>query len=183
VFLFTFFGLVLFNAAATGAKNIWTLLIFRFLGGAFGSAPLSNAGGVVADLFNAKDRGLAMSVFSVAPFMGPVLGPIISGFLGQARGWVWVEGFMAIFSGAVFFIAVFIVPETYAPALLRKRAETLSKQTGKVYYTRMDVDQGRKQFGEVFATGLKRPWILLFTEPIVLLLSLYMVCDTTSLML
>ena len=51
------------------------VIILRFFAGSFGSSPLTNAGGVVADLFAAKERGLAMSVFSVAPFMGPVLGP------------------------------------------------------------------------------------------------------------
>lgn len=27
-----------------------------------------------------------MTLFAAAPFMGPVLGPIISGFLGESRG-------------------------------------------------------------------------------------------------
>ena len=81
VFFGTFFAFVVFNAGAGGSQNIWTLLILRFFAAAFGSSPLTNAGGVVADLFSAKDRGLAMSIFSLAPFMGPVLGPIVGGFL------------------------------------------------------------------------------------------------------
>lgn len=174
VFFGTFLSLVAFNAGAAGSKNIYTLLILRFFGGAFGSSPLTNAGGVVADLFAAKERGLAMSIFSVAPFMGPVLGPIVGGFLGMTEGWRWLEGLMAIFSGVVFFIAVLCVPETYPPVLLRKRAQKLSKMTGKVYMSRTDLDQGKTSLGEAFATGLKRPWILLFREPIVLFLSLYM---------
>lgn len=174
VFFGTFLAFVAFNAGAAGSKNIHTLLILRFFGGAFGSSPLTNAGGVVADLFAAKERGLAMSVFSVAPFMGPVLGPIIGGFLGMTEGWRWVEGLMAIFSGIVFFVAMLCVPETYPPVLLRKRAQTLSKMTGKVYMSRGDIDQGKTSLGEAFSTGLKRPWILLFSEPIVFLLSLYM---------
>jgi multidrug resistance protein len=174
VFFGSFLAFVAFNAGAAGSKNIYTLLILRFFGGAFGSSPLTNAGGVVADLFAAKERGLAMSIFSVAPFMGPVLGPIVGGFLGMTEGWRWVEGLMAIFSGVVFFIAILCVPETYPPVLLRKRAQTLSKMTGKVYMSRTDLDQGKTSLGEAFATGLKRPWILLFREPIVLFLSLYM---------
>ncbi|KAF2787847.1 MFS general substrate transporter [Melanomma pulvis-pyrius CBS 109.77] len=174
VFLGTFFAFVAFNAGAAGSQNISTLLILRFFGGAFGSSPLTNAGGVVADLFAAKERGLAMSVFSVAPFMGPVLGPIVGGFLGMTEGWRWVEGLMAIFSGVVFIVAIFVVPETYPPVLLRKRAHALSKLTGKVYMSRGDIDQGTVTIGEAFSTGLKRPWILLFCEPIVLILSIYM---------
>ena len=81
---------------------------------------------------------------------------------------------MAIFSGVIFIIASLCTPETYPPVLLRKRAETLSKMTGKVYMSRGDIDQGKVSLGEAFSSGLKRPWILLFTEPIVFLLSLYM---------
>ncbi|PSN73238.1 MFS multidrug transporter-like protein [Corynespora cassiicola Philippines] len=174
VFFGTFLAFTAFNAGAAGSQNIWTLLILRFLGGAFGSSPLTNAGGVVADLFSAKERGLAMSIFSVAPFMGPVLGPIVGGFLGMTEGWRWVEGLMAIFSGVLFFSAVLSVPETYPPVLLRQRALTLSRMTGKVYMSRGDIDQGKISLGEAFSTGLKRPWILLFREPIVFLLSIYM---------
>ncbi|KAF2120966.1 major facilitator superfamily domain-containing protein [Lophiotrema nucula] len=174
VFFGTFLAFTAFNAGAAGSKNIWTLLILRFFGGAFGSSPLTNAGGVVADLFAAKERGLAMSIFSVAPFMGPVLGPIVGGFLGMTEGWRWVEGLMAIFSGVMFFSAILIVPETYPPVLLRKRAQALSKLTGKVYQSRGDADQGKVSLGQAFSTGLQRPWILLFREPIVFLLSLYM---------
>lgn len=174
VFFLTFMGFVAFNAGAGGSQNIWTLLIIRFFAGSFGSSPLTNAGGVVADLFTAKERGMAMGLFSIAPFMGPVIGPIASSFLGMKEGWRWVEGMMAIFSGVAWIFATVLVPETYPPVLLRKRAQALSKLTGKVYMSRQDKEQGKITASEAFATNLKRPWILLFCEPIVLLLSLYM---------
>ncbi|KAF2496359.1 putative MFS multidrug transporter [Lophium mytilinum] len=173
-FFVTFMAFAAFNAGCAGAQNTWTILILRFFGGSFGSSPLTNAGGVVADLFNAKDRGLAMSLFSLAPFMGPVLGPLVGGFLGMTEGWRWVEGLMAIFSGIIWIGGIMLVPETYPPVLLRKRAQKLSKITGKVYRSRGDIDQGTITASEAFSTGLKRPWILLFREPIVLLLSVYM---------
>lgn len=68
--------LTAFNAGAAGSKNIGTLIVLRFLAGAFGSSPLTNAGGVIADMFPAAQRGLATSIFAAAPFLGPVLGPI-----------------------------------------------------------------------------------------------------------
>ncbi|CAA9958501.1 Benomyl/methotrexate resistance protein [Pyrenophora teres f. maculata] len=173
IFVVTYTAFMAFNAGVAGAPNIQGLLILRFFAAAFGSSPLTNAGGVIADLFTANERGLAMSIFSAAPFMGPVLGPIIGGFLGMTEGWRWVNGLMAIWAGVLLVITVCLVPETYPPVLLRKRAEKLSKLSGKVYRSRTDIDQGKISLGEAFATGLKRPWILLFCEPIVLLLSLY----------
>jgi hypothetical protein len=81
---------------------------------------------------------------------------------------------MAIFTGVLWLICAFLVPETYAPVLLRKRALALTKKTGKVYKSKTDVEQGTKSAGSAFKTALTRPWILLFREPIVLLLSIYM---------
>ncbi|KAF1364755.1 benomyl/methotrexate resistance protein [Lizonia empirigonia] len=173
VFAGTYLCFMAFNAAVAGGQNIWSVLILRFFAAAFGSSPLTNAGGVIADLFNANERGLAMSIFSAAPFMGPVLGPIIGGFLGMTEGWRWVNGLMAIWAGVLLIVTACLVPETYPPVLLRRRAERLSKMTGEVYRSRTDIDQGKISLGEALATGLKRPWILLFCEPIVLLLSLY----------
>jgi hypothetical protein len=54
VFFFTYFGLVAFSAGAAGAQDIHTLIILRFFAGAFGASPLTNAGGVIADMFSAR---------------------------------------------------------------------------------------------------------------------------------
>ncbi len=84
-----------------------------------------------------------------------------------------MHGLMAIWAGVLLIITTILVPETYPPVLLRKRAERLSKLSGKVYKSRTDIDRGVVTFGDAFGTALMRPWILLLCEPIVLLLSLY----------
>lgn len=81
---------------------------------------------------------------------------------------------MAIFTGVIWLVGACVVPETYPPVLLRSRAKKLSQMTGKVYKSQGDADQGPTTFGHVFKTSLSRPWVLLFKEPIVLLLSIYM---------
>lgn len=174
LFIGTYAVLTAFNAGCAGANNATTLIVLRFFAGAFGSSPLANSGGVIADMFPAAERGLAMALFAAAPFLGPVLGPIIGGFLGQAAGWRWVMGFLAAFSGTLWLLGTVLVPETYAPCLLRQRAAKLSKMTGKNYVSKMEHEQGKVNLAESFKTALLRPWILLFREPIVLLLSLYM---------
>jgi len=115
-----------------------------------------------------------MSIFAAAPFLGPVLGPIIGGFLGMKAGWRWVMGFLAAFSGALWILGSILIPETYAPVLLRRRAAKMSKMTGKVYVSKIDFDRGKVTLIEAFKTALSRPWILLLKEPIVFLLSIYM---------
>ncbi|RAK71575.1 MFS transporter [Aspergillus fijiensis CBS 313.89] len=174
VFAISYLGLAVFCAGATGSRNSWTLIILRFFAGSFGSSPLTNAGGVIADVFPAEERGLAMSLFAGAPFLGPTIGPIIGGFLGESAGWKWVQGLLAAFSGLIWIIQCLMIPETYAPLLLRARADRLCKLTGKVYLSKLDRERGRVSVANAFGAALLRPWVLLFAEPIVLLLSLYM---------
>ncbi|CAI7672244.1 unnamed protein product [Penicillium viridicatum] len=166
VFVTTYCGLTIFCAACTGAENIATLLVFRFLSGAFGSSPLTNSGGVIADMFMARDRGLALSAFALAPFLGPVIGPIAGGFLGMSSGgWKWVMGLLAILCAVMWILGAALKPETYAPVLLRQR---------QVYVSKLDIDQGRLTLRAALKISLSRPMILLFQEPIVLLLSIYL---------
>ncbi|KAF7504779.1 MFS siderochrome iron transporter 1 [Endocarpon pusillum] len=174
LFIVTYNVLTIFNAGAAGANNMAALVAMRLLAGLFGSSPLTNAGGVIADMFTAEERGLATSLFAAAPFLGPALGPIVGGFVGQNIGWRWIEGIMAIFTGVLAIIGGLLVPETYAPVLLRKRAAALSERTGKVYISMLDKKRGPVSPRKSFETALIRPWILLFREPIVLLISIYM---------
>lgn len=81
---------------------------------------------------------------------------------------------MAIFSGVLWLGAALLVPETYAPVLLRQRARKLSKISGKVYRSHIDIKQGPTTAGDAFKTALSRPWLLLFREPIIIILSIYM---------
>lgn len=82
---------------------------------------------------------------------------------------------MALFTGALWLLGAATIPETYVPVLLQKRAASLQEASpGKVYRSKMELKGARPSLSEAFKTALSRPWILLFREPIVLLLSIYM---------
>lgn len=168
------FLITAFLAGSAGSQNIETLIVLRFFAGAFGSAPLTNSAGVIADMFSHGERGIATSIFAMAPFLGPTLGPIAGGFLGHAAGFRWLEGMMAIFMGVLWLACVFLCPETYAPRLLRVRAKELSRRTGKKYICKLDAGKPKLSIKDRLSIALLRPWILLFKEPIVLLTSIYM---------
>jgi MFS family permease len=97
----------------------------------------------------------------------------VGGFLGETGGWRWVAALIAIFTGVLTVIGTLFIPETYASVLLRDRANTLSKATGQVYRSKFEKDK-KVEIGQLFKTALGRPWVLLFKEPIVFLLSLYL---------
>lgn len=172
IYIGTYAMLTMWQAVTCASQNGGSILVFRALAGFFGSSPLANAGGTIADVLDGRQMGIGMAFFSVAPFLGPALGPITGGFLGDAAGWRWVEGMLAIFCAVVTVMLFLWGAETYAPTILRSRADRLSKYTGKVYRFRSDAAKPLN-VKELFIGSLIRPWKFLVFEPIVLLLSIY----------
>jgi hypothetical protein len=166
--------MVAFLGGSAGSQNVATLLILRFFAGTFGSSPLVNSGGTISDLFPPAQRGLALTIYCVAPFLGPILGPIVGGFVSESVGWRWVQGVCVIFIGVVGILGIVFIPETYGPVLLQRRTRHLAKADGKIYVSVLEKNQGKKLPSEVFKRALFRPWIFLFLEPIVLIASVYM---------
>jgi len=166
IFLTTACVWVAFNAGVCGAQNVWTLSILRFFAGIFGSS-INNCMPVIADMFNIHDRGLGMYIYSIAPFVAPVVAPIAGGFLVSAAGWRWNCGLLAILAVTAFISFIFFA-ETYAPYILESRAKKLQAESKAVYVTRY-----QDHLGKVWKRALSRPWKILWYEPIVLLLSIY----------
>jgi len=59
-----------FNIGSALSPNTTSFIIFRFLAGFAGSAPIACGGGVIADLFAERERASAMALFSLGPLMG-----------------------------------------------------------------------------------------------------------------
>ena len=82
IFIISFFISTIFQMACALSKNTASILIFRFLGGCFAAAPLGNSGAVIGDIWDARTRGQALTLFAIAPFAGPALAPSVGGFIG-----------------------------------------------------------------------------------------------------
>jgi multidrug resistance protein len=162
---------VIFNIPCALAKNMETLLVCRFLCGFFASAPLTLAGGTISDVWDNNERGLAIAIFAAAPYGGPVLGPIVGGFVGESVGWRWMLWVNMIFAGVVTALCC-TIPETFAPTLLRKRAERLRAETGNPNIT-TEQELFKASLSEIIIETLIRPCQMIATEPILLLMSLF----------
>lgn len=164
---------VIFEIPCAVAPNIGTLIVCRAIDGIAFSAPMTLVGGTLADLWKNEERGVPMAAFSAAPFIGPAIGPLVGGFLYDAAGWRWLYWIQLILSGVSWAMITFTVPETYAPTLLKKRAKKLRKQENDPkYVTEQELDD--RPLGEKLRLFLIRPFQLLFLEPIVLFISIYM---------
>lgn len=70
-------GFAIFQIPVAVAHDLQTIMICRFFGGFFGACPLVVVGAVFADMFDDRDRGLAITALSAAVFAGPLLAPIV----------------------------------------------------------------------------------------------------------
>lgn len=173
VFYISFTLYNIFNFLCAWAPNFGALLVGRFLTGTFVSAPLSNAPGVLADLWNPLHRGNAMAGFSTMVWIGPALGPVISGFLELKKDWQW-SFFVLLWLGGATEILMFTIPETHAPTILRHKAKRIRKAKIQGYEDVKSAGEAEdRSLIALYKVALTRPWVILF-DPISLLVAIYM---------
>ncbi|EST07941.1 Major facilitator superfamily [Kalmanozyma brasiliensis GHG001] len=174
VFILAMFVYTAFNVGCALSKNTASILVFRFLAGTFAASPLTNSGGVIADLWDAKTRGIALSIFSLAPFAGPALGPIVSGFIAvSGTSWRWLFWVCTIFSGVCLILVVATLPETYAPIILLKKAKRIRKETGDDRY-KAPIELVKIEWKDRLNKTLLKPFIMLAQEPMLLVMTIWM---------
>jgi DHA1 family multidrug resistance protein-like MFS transporter len=89
IFQISFTIYIAFGFLCAFTPNFAGLLIGRFLTGTAASAALTNAPGVLTDIWGPVERGNAMILFATMTFVGPALGPVVSGFLQLDKTWRW----------------------------------------------------------------------------------------------
>jgi DHA1 family multidrug resistance protein-like MFS transporter len=173
--LFTgFFIFALLQIPVAVAQNIETIMICRFLGGMFGSSPLAVVGGALADMWEPVERGIAVSVFSGATFVGPIAGPIAGGFITMSYlTWRWTGYVTAILGFGFGTLGFLVIPETYAPVLLRRRAKRLRHET-RNWALHAKSEEEQVDLKRIVHIYLLRPFAMLILEPILLLVTMYM---------
>lgn len=157
------------------APNIGAQIVFRFLAGFFASTPLTCAGGSIADLWDSMERVYTFPIFANAAFAGPVLGPVIGGWISISPlvSWRWTEWITLIISALVLTLVILLQPETFAPVLLKWKAQHLRRLTGDDRFA-APIEVRAESFGKRLVTALYRPFELTAREPIVILVALYL---------
>ncbi|KAK1819761.1 hypothetical protein LTR12_005787 [Friedmanniomyces endolithicus] len=172
--LISSFGFSIFSVAVAVAKDVQTVFICRFFAGFFGACPLTTVGAVFADMFNNRQRGLAVTVFSMAVLSGSLLAPFTGGFINESYlGWRWTEYTTALMGFLGLGLSLIFLEETYPPVILVNKAADLRRRT-KNWGIHAKQEEIEIDFRELLEKNLSRPMRMLFTEPIVLALSIYM---------
>ncbi|KAK5134701.1 hypothetical protein LTR08_006216 [Meristemomyces frigidus] len=173
VYISTLVIYMIFVMASALAPNIGAQLAFRFIAGCFASTPLTCAGGSISDLWDPMERVFAFPIFANAAFMGPLLGPVIGGFIVQYTNWRWTEWTTLIASALVLALVVLFQPETYPPILLKWKAKHLRELTGDQRY-KAEIEVREQTFAHRLKRALYRPLLLTSREPIIILIALYL---------
>ncbi|KAK0440945.1 MFS polyamine transporter [Desarmillaria tabescens] len=156
------------------AKNIQTVIIARFLQGGFGSTWATMVGGTIADIWVPEDRGLPMTIFTIAAIGGTGVGPIMAGWIemNQRLEWKWIQWIQMMICGMYIVLVPLIMKETRSSILLTRLAKKIRKETGDKRY-RARIEDERASLRTLIFISCTRPIHLMLTEPIVASFSLW----------
>ncbi|CCE62967.1 hypothetical protein TPHA_0D03310 [Tetrapisispora phaffii CBS 4417] len=163
---------VIFNIPCAVAKNPQTLMICRFFCGVWASSGLCLVGGSIADMFPNDTRGRAIAFFAYAPYCGPVFGPLVNGFISVSTGRMDLIFWVNMAFAGVMWIIVALIPETYAPVILKRKAAKLRKETGNPKIMTEQEAQGLS-LNEMLKACCVRPLYFAVTEPVLDLTCFY----------
>ncbi|WVF66242.1 hypothetical protein IAT40_000982 [Kwoniella sp. CBS 6097] len=167
------FIFICFSAATATAENIQTIFITRFFGGMFSSAPVTIVGGGLADIWNQRERGSAIVIYSLCIVGGPTLAPVIGSAVSTSYlTWRWTEYLIVILTSFVLMLDIFFLPETSSAVILTRKARKLRLSTGRwaLHSKHEESDHSLKTFVK---KNLVLPLKMLVGEPMVALITTY----------
>lgn len=146
------------------------VVICRLLGG------LSTAGGsvtlgVLADMWEPDDQEYAIAWLVLSSVGGSVVGAVVGGFVEQYLTLPWIFWVQLCAGGAAQLIHFLVVPETRATILLDREAKRRRANGGDPNVYSPIETHGFQLGWKYVATVWSRPFVMLFTEPIVAWLS------------
>lgn len=177
VYLITLLIYSVFCLGSGFARNIQTRAILRFFAGVFGAAPLSNAGGSVADVAGPLQRTYLFPTFSFVGFAGTAIGPVFGGWIGERADQAWCDWVNAIAGFATTVLLALTLPETLSVELLKYRSAEIRKVTQDDRYCTSLERRLRgtgRGFGYEVLLAVARPVKFLATEPITFSFAFYL---------
>ena len=133
-YVLTLFVFVFFQFGVTYAKNFGMLLAFRFLTGFIGSPALATGAASMGDIWSPRIRDYMIAVWGMFAISAPVLGPILGSFAASAKGWTWTVWQLLWITALTFVLLFFLLPETFTPNILARRARRVRRITGSPQY-------------------------------------------------
>jgi MFS transporter, DHA2 family, multidrug resistance protein len=90
LFLVAVAGFTVASMLCGMAQSLEQIVLFRILQGMFGAALVPLSQSVLLDIYPKERQGFAMALWGIAVMVGPVLGPVLGGWLTENYTWRWV---------------------------------------------------------------------------------------------
>ena len=123
-------GIVLYTGAsllAASASSISMLILMRFVQGLGVAAPGVLARAIASDSFDSDRLPQVTNYITLAWALGPIIAPLIGGYLQHVFGWKAVFYFLTAYGCVVLLLIYFLLPETN-PYRHELRPDTLLDQ-------------------------------------------------------
>ncbi|KAI8721545.1 MFS domain-containing protein [Fusarium sp. LHS14.1] len=156
-------GCALFHIPFGLAKNLSTILVSRFLTGAFGSAVLALGSGLVVKPYTAISRGIALACCATSINFGAVLAPIVASYMLDRRDWRFLAWIVLVLV-ACMVPALLFIKEEPATAVDKNEERGNHPSTKKPRVRCMD-------FAQIYLT---RPVVLFCKEPILIIMTVHL---------
>ncbi|KAH7392897.1 MFS multidrug transporter-like protein [Pyrenochaeta sp. MPI-SDFR-AT-0127] len=158
---------LLFNTMCGFAQTKQQMLAFRFLSGLGGAAPQALCNGVLADTWSKEERGKGQAIYGMLTWIAPCVAPICGAYISTGANWRWIFFSTSIFTVFVQLTALFFLSETFAPAILAKKAKIIRKAMKNLrpdIVVRTEYETGDR-FSKILRKRLILPFIMMFTHP------------------
>ena len=90
LFLVAITGFTVASMLCGIAQSLTQIVLFRILQGAFGAALVPLSQSVLMNIYPREKQGSAMALFGLGVMAGPILGPVLGGWLTENYSWRWV---------------------------------------------------------------------------------------------
>ncbi|KAJ5700887.1 MFS general substrate transporter [Penicillium malachiteum] len=169
---------IILSIGAPFVNTIAGIMIMRLLQGLLASAILNIGGASLADITTVYELPYGMYSWAMFAFVGPAVGPIISGFAVEPKRWRFPLWEIVILAAPTL-ILVFLLPETSAPWILYARSRRLRHITNDhtilSQYEVQRMQEGGKSpsASALLYSALVTPWKINALDPSILFTTLY----------
>lgn len=112
VFIIAVAGFTLASLLCGMAMSIEQMVLFRILQGCFGACMVPLAQATMLDINPPEKHGSAMAMWGMGVMIGPILGPMLGGYLTENFDWRWVFLINLPLGIITFTALVFLMPDS-----------------------------------------------------------------------
>ncbi|KAK6835774.1 hypothetical protein RU639_002435 [Aspergillus parasiticus] len=173
IFLSAYVVFMCFLVPQAVAQNFATLIVTRFFAGSSVAVLANTSASVIGNIWETeRSRSIPVSLYIFSYLAGSSTGPVIGGAIYEGLTWRWIGYLQLIWFGALLPVYYFLFKESRGAVILASRAQVLRKQ-GKPAFTVLEMEGQTGSAFSRFVQSSTRPLVLVCTESVVLVSTLW----------